>query len=509
MRPHRGAALGIPVCPSREQAAPPRPLRRIALRSVLRGGKTIPPLHPSPASGRALCLLASGKPTVNNTHMSAEAYPPDGPPQISPRQGSQNFSAKAARVERAVQFSMTRPWWAMRPENFCARHAGGFAVPDPDRFGEPDVRPCHHTPVVVPPRTSGDTNMTYENANAYETIELFGLTEKDAELPIPPEDHILTDSVVRETFEALLGQLRGTGLETEIEPLAHGLATILQRRKIALGKELDRTADKIGALAKSHDGSEIAETALEEAQARFLQVREIVAAIEVMSEAAAECYEVETGHAFIPAAGSRASARAQETGAVFEARQLLEQHDRETAAKSKVEGGVPPLIVSGGATDWTDIDVIFSTLDKVRERIRQNRNQEIFLCHKGGKHGGAEMIAARWARARGVAQARFDPRWSAHGRAAPFKCNDEMLDDKFAATGVVLFGGNGGVALNLGRRPRRRGAHRHAGRRSGEEVGRRVNERGSPLGGPFVVFTSASKCDQADVSNSLDAAFRR
>tara|TARA_R110002126_G_scaffold108275_1_gene244235 strand:+ start:3877 stop:4380 length:504 start_codon:yes stop_codon:yes gene_type:complete len=110
--------------------------------------------------------------------------------------------------------------------------------------------------------------MTYENANAYETIELFGLTEKDAELPIP-EDHILTDSVVRETFEALLGQLRGTGLETEIEPLAHGLATILQRRKIALGKELDRTADKIGALAKSHDGSEIAETALEEAQARF------------------------------------------------------------------------------------------------------------------------------------------------------------------------------------------------------------------------------------------------
>mgnify|MGYP006167852959 CR=1 FL=1 len=138
------------------------------------------------------------------------------------------------------------------------------------------------------------------------------------------------------------------------------------------------------------------------------------AAEAVMSEAAAECYEVETGHGFIPAAGSRASVRAQETGAVFEARQLLEQHDRETAEKSKVEG--VPLIVSG-ATDWTDVDVIFNTLDKVRERIKQNRNQEIFLCHKGGKHG-AEMIAARWARARGVAQARFDPRWSAHGRTS-------------------------------------------------------------------------------------------
>ena len=73
-----------------------------------------------------------------------------------------------------------------------------------------------------------------------------------------------------------------------------------------------------------------------------------------------------------------------------------------------------------------------------------------FICHKGGKHG-AEMIAARWARARGIHQARFDPRWKAHGRAAPFKCNDEMVDDKFGAAGVVLFGGNG-VALNLGQK---------------------------------------------------------
>ncbi len=155
--------------------------------------------------------------------------------------------------------------------------------------------------------------MAYDTANTYETIELFGLTEKDAQLPIP-EDHILTDHIIRESFEALLGQLRGTGLEAEIEPLAHGLATILQRRKVALGKEVDRTADKIGALAKSHDGSEIAETALEEAQARFVQLREIVGAIEVMSEAAAECYEVETGHAFIRSRVARKRPGARDRG---------------------------------------------------------------------------------------------------------------------------------------------------------------------------------------------------
>jgi hypothetical protein len=48
------------------------------------------PVGPFACSGRA--NLPS-----KHTHMSVEAYPPDGP-QISPRQGSQNFSARAAPV---------------------------------------------------------------------------------------------------------------------------------------------------------------------------------------------------------------------------------------------------------------------------------------------------------------------------------------------------------------------------------------------------------------------------
>jgi len=70
---------------------------------------------------------------------------------------------------------------------------------------------------------------------------------------------------------------------------------------------------------------------------------------------------------------------------------------------------------------------------------RQKSHEEIFICHKGSK--GAEKIAAAWARARGVQQAKFDPRWSAHGKAAPFKCND---------------GGNG-VAMNLGQKAEDKG----------------------------------------------------
>ena len=50
------------------------------------------PVGPFACSGRA--NLPS-----KHTHMSVEAYPPDGP-QISPRQGSQNFSARAEPVAR-------------------------------------------------------------------------------------------------------------------------------------------------------------------------------------------------------------------------------------------------------------------------------------------------------------------------------------------------------------------------------------------------------------------------
>jgi hypothetical protein len=48
------------------------------------------PVGPFACSGRA------NLPSIH-THMSAEAYPPDGP-QISPRQGSQNFSARAVHM---------------------------------------------------------------------------------------------------------------------------------------------------------------------------------------------------------------------------------------------------------------------------------------------------------------------------------------------------------------------------------------------------------------------------
>ena len=92
----------------------------------------------------------------NHTHMSAEAYPPDGP-RIRPRQGSQNFSERAVGVAASVQCAAARLWSVRRLENFCARQAGGSAVPDPASFGNQTYGHATTLPWCANSRTSGET----------------------------------------------------------------------------------------------------------------------------------------------------------------------------------------------------------------------------------------------------------------------------------------------------------------------------------------------------------------
>ena len=61
------------------------------------------------------------------------------------------------------------------------------------------------------------------------------------------------------------------------------------------------------------------------------------------------------------------------------------------------------------------------------------------LLHGGGP--GVEKIAASWAEARGVDQVVCRPDWNAHGKAAPFRRNDELLN--LLPKGVIAFPGSG------------------------------------------------------------------
>ena len=92
------------------------------------------------------------------------------------------------------------------------------------------------------------------------------------------------------------------------------------------------------------------------------------------------------------------------------------------------------LIAIAGGKNVTDANAVINRLDKAKAKY-----DDIILVHGGGP--GVERIAAQWAERNGVHQVVCKPDWNAHGRAAPFRRNDELLN--LLPKGVIAFPGSG------------------------------------------------------------------
>ena len=117
-------------------------------------------------------------------------------------------------------------------------------------------------------------------------------------------------------------------------------------------------------------------------------------------------------------------------------------------ADTKVMLPAGPRIAFTGGIDFSDHRAIWDCLDKV-----QAKHSDMVLMH-GGSPKGAERIAARWADHRKVPQIFFKPHWARHGKAAPFKRNDQMLEAM--PLGVIVFPGSG-ISANLADKARKLG----------------------------------------------------
>ena len=99
---------------------------------------------------------------------------------------------------------------------------------------------------------------------------------------------------------------------------------------------------------------------------------------------------------------------------------------------------------------------------------------------------GVEKIAASWAEARGVNQVVCRPDWNAHGKAAPFRRNDELLN--LLPKGVIAFPGSSGITGNLDRQGEALG-HSRDGRYAESDRLPRKKQRSVPHGtGRFLRF---------------------
>ncbi len=261
----------------------------------------------------------------------------------------------------------------------------------------------------------------------------FGQDEPDPR-PLPELDAV--QSQLDTMIEGFAAMLTGTRLEDDLADLLWSFVNLFHRKIDRIERELDSNEQAQRRGQAEQDGSEVKSVELERLIAEGIGLIERRNAFEFLRDYAAELFEVETGSAWRPRAGSMVNHRAL-TSSMIDSREFIAARRR---ADTEVLAPAGARIAFTGGTDCNDVDAIWAALDKV-----QAKHPDVVLLH-GGSPKGAERIAACWAGHRKVPQVVFKPDWTREGRAAPFKRNDRMLEA--LPIGVVVFPGSG-ISANL------------------------------------------------------------
>ncbi len=300
--------------------------------------------------------------------------------------------------------------------------------------------------------------MTRENEDTFEPhhkaspidhvlseLQLFGHhRDENAADPRPvPEDSTI-EGAVSDIFDALITTMADTVLDFDLNNLLWSTVNSFHRAVERVERKLDdnEQAQKRG--QREQDGSEVKAVELE----RLIEVGQCLIerrdSLEGFRDSAAEHYLHTTGTPWSPRTGSRVNHRTL-TSAMIDSRDFIAARKR---ADRELLLPAGPNIAFTGGLDFNDHRLIWTKLDQVYAK-----HPDMVLMH-GKSPKGAEKIAARWADHRNVPQIGFAPDWTKHGRAAPFKRNDQMLD--VLPIGVMVFPGTG-IQENLADKARKLG----------------------------------------------------
>ena len=297
--------------------------------------------------------------------------------------------------------------------------------------------------------TKGITMMTDRDASDFEPhassptdhalteLQLYGHRPfQDEPDPRPLPEGKLIGGAVADIFDALIATLQDTRLEPDLPDLLWSTVNVFHRASDRVQRELDANEVAQKRSQKEQDGSEIRSVELERLIAEGLTLIERRNSMELFRDLAADQFERHIGSSWRPRTGSMVNHRAL-TGAMIDSRDF-------NAAKRRVEAEVlmpaGPKIAFTGGLEFNDHRAVWDRLDKV-----QAKHPDMVLLH-GGSPKGAERIAACWANTRKVPQIVFKPDWTRHGKAAPFKRNDQIL--AVLPIGVIVFPGSG-ISANL------------------------------------------------------------
>jgi hypothetical protein len=263
-------------------------------------------------------------------------------------------------------------------------------------------------------------------------LQLYGFRPfQDEPDPRPLPDGNTVAGAVADIFDALIAPLTDTRLEPDIDDLLWSTVNVFHRAIDRVERELDDNEQAQRRSQMEQDGSEVRSVELERLIAEGQTMIERRDVFELMRDQAAEHFERHTGSSWRPHSGSMVNHRAM-TAAMIDSRDYLAAKRR---ADTEVMLPAGPKVAVTGGLDFNDHRLIWAKLDQVHDK-----HPDMVLLH-GGSPKGAERIAARWADHRNVPQIAFKPDWTRHGKAAPFKRNDRVLE--ILPIGVMVFPGTG------------------------------------------------------------------
>jgi len=256
----------------------------------------------------------------------------------------------------------------------------------------------------------------------------------------------------RALMTELLDVITDTALEDFQTLLGEALIGAFHSAAGRIEREADRARDTMRRLDRDFDGSEAADVELQEATVKARAGDAATQAAERIRDAASDAWTVATGEVWTAWRGSRRGSFL--TAAQLEAKQVLRAVRDQRAGDAAHRGAVVAFRGAPSADAREDAARIFDALNWALAEW-----PDMALATTGAK--GAEKLAIRWAQQKGVtlilARADFD----AHGKAAPFRANDDLialepaccltlarsLDGARAITGRPF-----GPALNLGQK---------------------------------------------------------
>ena len=263
------------------------------------------------------------------------------------------------------------------------------------------------------------------------------------------EDDALT--AVQDAFDLLADTVApdGTQLADERESLLWGFVNALHAQVTRLDRSVDDLIPKLQDLQRAQDGTEINAWELERTTERARNLGDRRDAFERMRDLASRSYASATGSTWRPRRGSHTSRTGTLTSAAIDARDFIRARANRDTAAHLPDG---TLVAVAGGKEAGNADAIFRALDRVKAR-----HADMVLVHGGGP--GAERIAAKWAERNDVHQVVCKPDWDRHGRAAPFRRNDDLLG--LMPKGLVAFPG-AGITANLVDKARQLGIPVHS-----------------------------------------------